>query len=65
MNEAEVKAYREIRKEDFELGLQTARKQILDYIQHHLEEGVDITSEDIASEIEYLQRQDIREKNNG
>jgi predicted peroxiredoxin len=65
MNETEVKAYREIRKEDFELGLQTARKQILDYIQQHLEEGVDITSEDIASEIEYLQRQDIREKNNG
>ena len=65
MNETEVKAYREIRKEDFELGLQTARKQILDYIQQHLEEGVDITSEDIASEIEYLQRQDIREKNHG
>jgi len=65
MNETEVKAYREIRKEDFELGLQTARKQILDYIEQHLEEGVDITAEDIASEIEYLQRQDIREKNNG
>lgn len=42
-------------------GREHARKQILDYIEHHLEEGVDITSEDIASEIEYLQRQDIRE----
>jgi hypothetical protein len=65
MTENELKAYRQIRKEDFELGLQTARKQILDYIQQHLEEGVDITSEDIASEIEYLQRQEIRENNNG
>lgn len=49
----------------FEKGREYARKQILDYIEHHLEEQVDITSEDIASEIEYLQRQDIREKNNG
>lgn len=49
----------------FETGREYARKQILDYIEHHLEEQVDITSEDIASEIEYLQRQDIREKNNG
>ena len=46
-------------------GKQIARKQILDYIQHHLEEEVEITSEDIATEIEYLQRQDIREKRNG
>ena len=46
-------------------GRDYARKQILDYIQHHFEEQVDITSEDIASEIEYYQRQDIREKNNG
>jgi hypothetical protein len=49
----------------FEAGREHARKQILDYIEHHLEEEVDITSEDIASEIEYLQRQDIREKQNG
>ena len=49
----------------FTEGREYARKQILDYIQHHLEEEVDITSEDIASEIEYLQRLDIREKNNG
>jgi hypothetical protein len=49
----------------FEAGKDYARKQILDYIQQHLEEEVDITSEDIASEIEYLQRQEIREKNNG
>ncbi len=49
----------------FIAGREYARKQILDYIQHHLEEQVDITSEDIASEIEYLQRLDIREKNNG
>lgn len=47
----------------FEAGRDYARKQILDYIQYHLEEEVDITSEDIASEIEYLQRQDIRAKN--
>jgi hypothetical protein len=63
MIEAELESYRQIRKEDFELGLQTARKQILDYIQQHLEEEVEITSEDIANEIEYLQRLDIREKN--
>jgi hypothetical protein len=49
----------------FIAGREYARKQILDYIQHHLEHEVDITSEDIASEIEYLQRQEIREKNNG
>jgi hypothetical protein len=47
----------------FEAGKDYAREQILEYIQHHLEEQVDITSEDIASEIEYLQRQDIRAKN--
>jgi hypothetical protein len=46
-------------------GKEIARKQILDFIEHHLAEEVDITSEDIASEIEYLQRQDIREKQNG
>ncbi len=49
----------------FVAGREHARKQILDYIQHHLEEQVDITSEDIASEIEYLQRQDLRGQNNG
>jgi hypothetical protein len=46
-------------------GRDYARKQILDYIEHHLEAQVDITSEDIASEIEYLQRQELREQNNG
>jgi hypothetical protein len=46
-------------------GKDYARNQILEYIQQHFLEQVDITSEDIASEIEYLQRQDIREKNNG
>lgn len=49
----------------FEAGRDYARKQILNYIQQHFEEEVDITAEDIASEIEYLQRQDIRTKNNG
>ena len=49
----------------YEAGKDYARNQILDYIQQHLEEGVDITSEDLASEIEYLQRQEIREKSNG
>ena len=49
----------------FIAGREYARKQILDYIQHHLEEEVDITAEDIASEIEYYQRQEIRTKNNG
>jgi hypothetical protein len=49
----------------FTAGRDYAPKQILDYIQHHLEEEVDITSEDIATEIEYLQRQEIREQNNG
>lgn len=47
----------------FEAGKDYAREQILEYIQHHLEHQVDITSEDIASEVEYLQRQDIRAKN--
>ena len=49
----------------FIAGREYARKQVLDYIQHHLEHEVDITSEDIAIEIECLQRQEIREKNNG
>lgn len=49
----------------FEAGRDYARKQILNYIQQHFEEEVDITAEDIASEIEYLQRQEIRTKNNG
>ena len=49
----------------FTAGRDYARKQILDFIEHHLEAQVDITSEDIASEIEYLQRQETREKNNG
>jgi hypothetical protein len=49
----------------FEAGKDYARGQILYYIHQHLEEEVNITSEDIATEIEYLQRQDIREKNNG
>ena len=49
----------------FEAGRDYARKQVLDFIEHHLEAQVDITSEDIASEIEYLQRQEIRDKNNG
>jgi hypothetical protein len=51
--------------EGYKAGKDYARKQILDYIKHHFEEEVDITSEDIATEIEYLQRQDIREKRNG
>ena len=46
-------------------GRDYARKQILDYIETHLEANVPITSEDIATEIEYLQRMDIREQNNG
>ena len=49
----------------FTAGRDYARKQVLDFIEHHLEVQVDITSEDIASEIEYLQRQEIREKNIG
>jgi hypothetical protein len=49
----------------FDAGKNFARNQILDFIQTHLEDEVLITSEDIATEIEYMQRQDIREKNNG
>ena len=49
----------------FDAGKNFARNQILDFIQTHLEDQVLITSEDIATEIEYIQRQDIREKNNG
>lgn len=46
-------------------GKYVARKQILDYIQHHLEHDAPITAEDIANEVEYLARLDIRQKNNG
>lgn len=49
----------------FVSGREHASKQILDYIETHLEANVPITSEDIATEIEYLQRMDIRDKNNG
>ena len=49
----------------FEAGKNFARNQILDFVQIHLEQEVPITSEDIATEIEYMQRQDIRERNNG
>jgi hypothetical protein len=49
----------------FEAGKNFARNQILDFVQIHLEQEVPITSEDIATEIEYMQRQDIREKNGG
>jgi hypothetical protein len=49
----------------FEAGKNFARNQILDFIQVHLEDEVLITSEDIATEIEYIQRRDIREKNDG
>ena len=44
-------------------GKYVARKQILDYIQHHLEHDAPITPEDIADEIEYLARLDLRSKN--
>jgi hypothetical protein len=47
----------------FRAGKDFAREEILEYIQHHLEHQVDITSEEIATEIEYLQRQDIRKEN--
>ena len=49
----------------FEAGKNFARNQVLDFIETHLEEEIPITSEDIATEIEYMQRQDIREKNDG
>jgi hypothetical protein len=49
----------------FEAGKNFARNQVLDFIEIHLEQGVPITSEDIATEIEYMQRQDIRERNDG
>jgi hypothetical protein len=44
-------------------GKYVARKQILDYIQHHLEHDAPITPEDIADEIEYLARLDLRNQN--
>ena len=49
----------------FEAGKNFARNQILHFIQVHLEDEVLITSEDIATEIEYIQRHDIREKKDG
>jgi hypothetical protein len=49
----------------YEAGKNFARNQILDFIEIHLEQEAPITSEDIATEIEYMQRQDIREKNDG
>lgn len=42
----------------FEAGRDHAREQILEYIQDHLAQEVDITVEDIANEVEYLQRKD-------
>jgi hypothetical protein len=44
-------------------GKNFARNQILDFIGQHLQEEVPITVEDVASEIEYIQRTEIREKN--
>jgi hypothetical protein len=44
-------------------GKNFARNQILQYIDQHLQEEVAITVEDVASEIEYIQRREIREKN--
>lgn len=49
----------------FDNGKNFARQQVLDYIQHHLEEDAPISSEDIAGEIEYIQRQEIRDKEHG
>lgn len=47
----------------YEVGKNFARNQVLDFIQQHLLEEVPITVEDVASEIEYIQRREIREKN--
>jgi hypothetical protein len=44
-------------------GKNVARQQILDYIQHHLEHDAPITPEDIADEILYLARLDLRNQN--
>lgn len=49
----------------YDNGKLFARQQVLDYILHHAEEQVDISADDIAGEIEYLQRQEIKEKTNG
>lgn len=56
MNDAEYET-------GYEVGKNFARNQVLDFIQQHLQEEVPITVEDVASEIEYIQRREIREKN--
>ena len=47
----------------FEAGKNFARNEVLQFIEQHLQEEVLITVEDVASEIEYMQRREIREKN--
>jgi hypothetical protein len=47
----------------FEAGKNFARNEVLDFIEQHLQEEVLITVEDVATEIEYMQRREIREKN--
>lgn len=44
-------------------GKNFARNEVLQFIEQHLQEEVPITVEDVASEIEYIQRREIREKN--
>lgn len=44
-------------------GKQFARNQILQFIQQQIQEEAAITVEDVANEIEYVQRREIREKN--
>jgi hypothetical protein len=47
----------------FDAGKNFARNEVLQFIEQHLQEDVPITIEDVVSEIEYIQRREIREKN--
>jgi hypothetical protein len=51
--------------EGYKAGKEFARRQILDFIEVHYNDQVHITSEDIALEVEYLQRKDLREEKDG
>jgi hypothetical protein len=51
--------------EAFQAGKEAAWKGVLDFIEIHLNSNAAITAEDIANEIEYLQRKDEEKLRHG
>jgi hypothetical protein len=47
----------------FDAGKNFARNEVLQFIEQQIQEDVPISVEDVVSEIEYIQRREIREKN--